>query len=110
MLREWANPNRPGALLVRFTCLNATGARLTSTACSLSASLFTGEQWVDSKDSHGNNIRIKKVINLGYGIRPGESISANTIMIVLLDQRPQITAIFSPAVSHYMAYVPVTVR
>ena len=109
VLREWANPNQSGALLVRFSCLNATGARLTSTACSLSASAFTGEEWVDSKDAHGKNIKIKKVINLGYGIRPGETISANTIMIVPLDQRPAITAMFSPAVSHYMAYVPVTV-
>jgi hypothetical protein len=103
--RELLHPNQPGALLVRFTCLNATGARLTSTECSISASPFNGEEWVESKDSHGNNIRVKKVINLGYCIRPGESISTNTIMIVPLDQRPQITAIFSPSISHYVTYL-----
>jgi hypothetical protein len=104
--RELAHPNQSGALLVRFTCLNATGARLTSTECSLSAAPFNGEQWVDGKDPRGNNVRIKKVIDLGYGIRPGESISTNTVMIVPLDQRPQITAIFSPSISHYIAYLP----
>jgi hypothetical protein len=104
--REMPHPNQSGALLVRFACLNATGARLTSTECSISASPFNGEEWAESKDSHGNNIRVKRVVNLGYGIRPGESISANTIMIVPLDQRPQITAIFSPSISHYVTYLP----
>jgi hypothetical protein len=103
---ELAHPNQSGALLVRFTCLNATGVRLTSKECSISASPFNGEEWVAGKDPHGNNVRVKKVINLGYGIRPGESISTNTIMIVPLDQRPQITAIFSPSISHYTAYLP----
>ena len=66
MLREGelAHPNQSGALLVRFTCLNATGVRLTSKECSISASPFNGEEWVAGKDPHGNNVRVKKVINL----------------------------------------------
>jgi hypothetical protein len=97
-------------LLVRFACLNATGARLTSKECAISASPYSREEWVDSRDPHGNAIRIRKMLNLGYGIGSGATISTtnNIIMIVPLDQRPKVTATFPPSIGGYAAAVPAT--
>ena len=97
-------------LLVRFACLNATGARLTSKECAISASPYTREEWVDGRDPHGNAIRIRKVLNLGYGIGPGATISTtnNIIMIVPLDQPPKVTASFPPSIGGYAAAAPAT--
>jgi hypothetical protein len=97
-------------LLVRFACLNATGARLTSKKCAISASPYSREEWVDGRDPHGRAIRIRKVLNLGYGIGPGATISTtnNIIMIVPLDQPPKVTATFPTSIGGYAAAVPAT--
>jgi hypothetical protein len=97
-------------MLVRFACLNATGARLTSKECTITASPYSKDEWVDSKDPHGNAIRIRKVLNLGYGIGPGATISTtnNIIMIVPLDQPPKVTASFPPSIGGYAVAVPAT--
>jgi hypothetical protein len=103
----WGAPaQQTGPLLVRFTCLNATGARLTSKECAIQASPYNTEVWEDGRDAHGNAIRIKKIVNHGYGIGPGQTISIanNIIMIVPLDQRPEINATFSPAVGGVAGY------
>jgi hypothetical protein len=105
----WGAPaQQTGPLLVRFTCLNATGARLTSKECSLQASPYNTEVWEEGKDAHGNAIRIKKIVNHGYGIGPGQTIATtnNIIMIVPLDQRPEINAIFSPGVGGFVTSLP----
>jgi hypothetical protein len=103
------NPNQ-GPQIVRFTCLNATGARLTSKECTLSASPYNTEVWEDGKDAHGNAIRIRRVVNHGFGIGPGQTIATtnNIIMIVPLDQRPEITATFPSVINNLAAAPPPT--
>jgi hypothetical protein len=108
ILSSAQNPNQAGPPLVRFTCLNATGARFTSKECTLAASPQNTETWEDGRDAHGNAIRIRRVVNHGFGIRPGETISTtnNIIMIVPLDQRPEINAVFSPGLTGFVAAAP----
>jgi hypothetical protein len=109
VMLTWGAPaQQTGPMLVRFTCLNATGARLTSKECALSASPYNTEVWEEGKDPHGNAIRIKKIVNHGYGIGPGQTISTtnNIIMIVPLDQRPEINATFPPGIGGFATTLP----
>lgn len=92
--------------LVRFLCRNATGARFTSKECSLSATTCTLEVLVDDKDASGKIVQNRRLANLGYWIRPGETISTNVIMIVPLNERPAVTAVFFPVMNSFAASVP----
>jgi hypothetical protein len=92
--------------VVRFVCLNATGARLTSKECSLSAATCNMEVIVEDKDPSGKIVQNRRMANLGYWIRPGETISSNTIMIVPLNERPVVNAIFFPVNNSFAASLP----
>jgi hypothetical protein len=83
--------------LVKFRCTNATGMRLTSKEASLSAKPCIIDALVDETDpATGKAVQKKKPANIGYWIRPGESISTNTIMIVPLNERPAMLVSFFP--------------
>lgn len=83
--------------LVQFRCANATGARLTSKELTLQAKPCIVEAMVDDKDcSSGQTTQHMRPVNIGYWIQPGETISSNTIMIVPLNERPNITAALFP--------------
>jgi len=75
--------------VVKFECLNATGARLTSKTALLEARACFTEAWVDEKDcTNGKTIRKKKSVQIGYFIPPGATISKKIIVIVPLNQKP----------------------
>jgi len=83
--------------LVRFKCNNATGARMTNKEAALSAKTCIVDAMVDAPDgSSGKTVQQKKPANIGYWIKPGETISSNTIMIVPLNEKPSMTVSFFP--------------
>jgi hypothetical protein len=90
----WQVLNDVSPNIIRFDITNATGARLTSkmvelqiTACNLLA--YVQEQ---------NNVlsKDKKFVQVGYWIRPGETIKTSAIIIVPLNDLPQVTATLYP--------------
>lgn len=83
--------------LVRFKCSNATGARLTNKDATISAKACIVDALVDEVDaSSGKTVPTKKQANIGYWIKPGETISSNCIMIVPLNERPNVSVTFFP--------------
>jgi hypothetical protein len=85
--------------LVKFRCNNATGARFTNKEATLTAKPCIIDGLVDETDASGKTVQKKKPANIGYWIKPGESINANTIMIVPLNERPNMTLSFFPNTS-----------
>ncbi len=83
--------------LVQFRCINATGARLTSKELSLQAKPCMLQVSVDDKDcSTGKITQSKRPAQVGYWIRPGETIAGNTVVIVPLNEKPNVTVTFFP--------------
>jgi hypothetical protein len=80
--------------LVQFNCLNATGARLTSKTATLNAAPCTVMGVVDEKDSNGKDVKTKKFVQIGYWIKAGQTLSTNAIMIVPLNQKPLMEAVY----------------
>ena len=79
--------------LVFFKCLNATGARLTSKEVQLQAKACNIMAAVEDKDcASGKTVMNKRFAQIGYWIKPGETISARTIVIVPLNERPDVRA------------------
>ncbi len=60
--------------LIQFNCLNATGARLTS-------------KYVVIKAPPYNVYRNGGMVKMGYGVLPGQTVSADAIMIVPLNEQ-----------------------
>lgn len=83
--------------LVLFRCLNATGARMTSKEFSLQAKTCTIPALVEDKDcSSGKTTQSKRLVQVGYWIKAGETISTKSVVIVPLSQQPDMTAVFFP--------------
>jgi hypothetical protein len=83
--------------LVKFKCSNATGARFTNKEATLSAKPCIIDALVDELDAaSGKTVQKKKPANIGYWIKPGESISSNTIMIVPINEKPSMAVSFFP--------------
>ena len=79
--------------IVQFKCLNATGARLTSKEVTLQAKPCSIMASVEDKDcSSGKVTQNKRMVQVGYWIKPGETISARTIVIVPLNEKPDVNA------------------
>jgi hypothetical protein len=74
-----------------FKCLNATGARLTNKMASMELQPCKLEATVDDK---------KVLADIGYWIRPGETVSKTYPMIVPLGERPKVTVTFYPEVGN----------
>ncbi len=82
------------AQLARFNCLNATGARLTSNTAILNADPCKVIAMVDDRDGNTNKIvQNKRFVQIGYWIRPGQTISTDEIVIVPLNDRPNVEVI-----------------
>ena len=107
---QWSDPvihaDRSMPDLVQFFCQNATGARLTSKGCNLTASPCNMDVTVDDRDGNGKPILTHRMAHLGYWIRPGETIATNVIMIVPLNERPQVVATFFPMTNTFAASIP----
>jgi hypothetical protein len=83
--------------LVQFKCLNATGARLTSKEITLQAKSCIIQAITDDKDCvSGKTIQNRRPVKIGYWIKPGETISSRTIVIVPLNEKPKVVAILYP--------------
>ncbi len=83
--------NDPSPLLARFNCINATGARLTTKEAQVQAKACYVMAKVDDKDcSNGKTAQNKRQVQIGYWIKPGETIAAKAIVIVPLNQQPDI--------------------
>jgi len=79
--------------LVQFNCLNATGARLTSKEALLQAKPCNVMASVEDKDCSSNKTKQnKRLAQIGYWIKAGETISAKAIMIVPLNEKPNMRA------------------
>jgi hypothetical protein len=83
--------------IVQFRCSNATGARLTSKEWALQAKPCTIEALVDDAEPSTNKIvQNRRMANIGYWIRPGETISIKNVVIVPLNEKPGMTVTFFP--------------
>lgn len=83
--------------LVEFKCANATGARLTNKNATLQMQPCVLEADVEDKEcGTDKTVRNRRLVNIGFWIKPGETITTNAIMIVPLNERPSMTVTFFP--------------
>lgn len=82
---------------VQFKCLNATGYRLTNKETTLQFSTCKIEANVEDKVCGTDKTVInRRFVDIGYWIKPGETIAANSIMIVPLGEKPNMTVTYLP--------------
>lgn len=87
------------ASLVLFKCNNATGARFTNKQRSLDLQPCRLLADVEDYDSASHKTVVnRRMVTIGYFIKPGETVSTGTIMIVPPNQLPDMTATFYPEV------------
>ncbi len=80
------------SLLAQFNCLNATGARFTTKESLLQANACTVTATVDDKDcAIGKTVQNKRSVQIGYWVKAGQTISNSGIVIVPLNERPNMT-------------------
>ena len=111
LFREgWQNGGNASPQVARFNVLNATGARLTSNAAFLNADPCSVIALVDDRECGTNrNIQNKRLVQIGYWIRPGQTISSNEIVIVPLNEAPKVEAYYT-ANAEYAPAQPVSVQ
>lgn len=84
-------------VLVRFMCANATGARLTNKDATMQMQPAYITADVESEDCKtGKKAIHRQSVNIGYWLRPGETVTVNTIMITPLGEKPAVTAVYYP--------------
>jgi hypothetical protein len=77
--------------VVRFECFNATGARLTSKNAIVEARPCFTEALVEEKDcTSGKTTKVRRRVQIGYFIPAGVTITKKVIVIVPLNQKPEI--------------------
>ena len=82
-------------MLAQFNIINATGARLTNKSATLRANPCTVLANVDDKDCSNNKIiQNKRMVQIGYWIRPGETIATNAVVIVPLNEQPNVQVLY----------------
>ena len=87
----------PSPHLATFKCSNATGARLTNKTADINMQQCNIEAAVEDKDcATGKTTTNHRIVNIGYWIKPGETISTNCIMITPLNEKPNMTVVFYP--------------
>lgn len=79
-----------------FDCLNATGKRLTAKNQNVDARIFRLPHRIQETGADGKTITRYAEAEVGYGIRNGETVVANMIVIVPLGQRPSFTCRTAP--------------
>ncbi|OOQ61707.1 RICIN domain-containing protein [Mucilaginibacter pedocola] len=82
-----------------FKCANATGARFTNKQQTLYMQPCQILAGVEDKDcATGKTVKNTRFVDLGYWIKPGETISGGGIMIVPLNQKPVMSVTFYPEI------------
>ncbi len=83
--------------IVTFKCANATGARLTNKTATLQMNPCVMEATVEDKECGTDKInKNRRMVDIGYWIKPGETVATNTIMIVPLNEKPSMSVTFYP--------------
>jgi hypothetical protein len=82
--------------IIQFNCLNATGARLTSKSVQLQMAACNVLGIVDGKDQNNKPQRNKQFVQVGYWIKPNETLKATAIIIVPLNEKPNVQATLYP--------------
>src|ERR1700712_4420674 len=91
----WNIGNSVSDKLVQFNCINATGARLTSKSVTISAEPCNVMALVDDRAPGSNkSVQNKRLVQIGYWIKPGQTITADVILIVPLNEQPNVQAIY----------------
>jgi len=83
----WNVLNNVSDQLAQFNCLNATGARLTSKEAIINAEACNVLAMVNSCDPKKVD-RNKQFVQIGYWIKPGQTISTTAILITPLNTLP----------------------
>jgi hypothetical protein len=81
--------------LVQFNCLNATGARLTTKSAILSAAPCNVlAQFEETDCNTKKTIKSKRFVQIGYSIKGGQTFTTDGIVIVPLNQQPNMQAVY----------------
>lgn len=83
-----------------FRCVNATGARFTNKMCSMELQPCRIKAKVEDKDCNGKTTINTRLVEIGYWIRPGETVSKTYPMYVPQNEKPKITVTFNPEVAN----------
>ena len=77
--------------LAQFNCLNATGARLTTKEAIINADACNVLALVDDQYCGTNKTKQnKRFVQIGYWIKPGQTISTGAILITPLNELPNV--------------------
>ncbi|MEO6849381.1 MAG: hypothetical protein ABI166_02085 [Mucilaginibacter sp.] len=84
--------------LAQFNCLNATGARLTTKEAIINADACNVLAKVDQTDCTTNKTKPgKHFVQIGYWIKPGQTISTSAILITPLNELPNVQVTYLAA-------------
>ncbi|SHL98705.1 RICIN domain-containing protein [Mucilaginibacter sp. OK098] len=89
----WNVLNNVSDQLAQFNCLNATGARLTSKEAIINAEACNVLAMVNDCDPKKVD-RKKQFVQIGYWIKPGQTISTTAILITPLNTLPDVQATY----------------
>jgi len=92
----WNILNNVSDQLAQFNCLNATGARLTSKEAVINAEACNVLAIVSDCDPKKNN-KNKQFVQIGYWIKPGQTISTSAILITPLNTLPDMQVTYLAA-------------
>jgi len=89
------NGGNVSAQLVQFNILNATGARFTSNTANINAIPFNEIREYDERNKQTNRMEHhKNNVQVGFWIPAGQTISVDEIVIVPLNQQPNVQVIY----------------
>ncbi len=84
-------------VIALFKCDNATGARMTNKTASMELQVCKIEALVDDIDcGTGKPVQNKKLVDIGFWIKPGETVSKTFPLYVPVNEKPNITITFYP--------------
>lgn len=80
-----------------FKCRNATGARFTNKEATMQMQPCKIMATVEDKECGSEKINLnRRQVDVGFWIKPGETITVNSIMIVPLNEKPDMAVVFFP--------------
>ncbi len=95
--------------VAEFRCTNATGARFTNKTATLQMQTCNIEATVEDKECGSDKVvRNRRLVDIGYWIKPGETLSVSAIMITPMGENPNMTVSFFPSSTGGVVGTPVT--
>lgn len=83
-----------------FKCSNATGARFTNKMCTMELQPCRMNAKVEDKDCNGKTTINTRQVEIGFWIKPGETVSKTYPMYVPQNEKPKITVTFNPEIAN----------